>query len=105
VVGEDPLDEVIAALSPALDGTVPGLDGRAVADVLTGGRATPYVCKLPDHVLKRTQRTFFVGGALQELTDARVVPPRDILRVGLTILSTLAEICKSDSASILRRAA
>ena len=105
VVGEDPLDEVIAALSPALDGTVPGLDGRAVADVLTGGRATPYVCKLPDHVLKRMQRTFFVGEALQELTDARVVPPRDILRVGLTILSALAEICKSDSASILRRAA
>jgi hypothetical protein len=56
-------------------------------------------------VLKRMQRTFFVGEALQELTDARVVPPRDILRVGLTILSALAEICKSDSASILRRAA
>ncbi len=105
VVGEDQLDEVLAAVSPALDGTVPGLDGRAVADVLTGGRVTPYLCKLPDHVLKRMQRTFFVGGALQELTDARVVPPRDILRVGLTILSALAELCKSDSPSIIRRAA
>jgi hypothetical protein len=105
VVGEDPLDEVLAALSPALDATVPGLEGRAVADILTGGRAIPYLCKLPDHVLKRMQRTFDAGGALQELTDAQVVPPRDILRVGLTILSALAELCKTDSPSILSRAA
>jgi hypothetical protein len=56
-------------------------------------------------VLKRMQRTFFVGGTLQELTAAWVVPPRDILRVGLTILSAIAELCKCDSASIIRRAA
>jgi hypothetical protein len=105
VVGEDPRDEVSAALSPVLDGTVPGLDGRAVADVLTGGRVTPYLCKLPDHVLKRMHRVFDVGGALHELADARVVPPRDILRVGLKILSALAELCKSDSPSILRQRA
>jgi len=105
VVGEDPLDEVLAALSPALDATVPGLEGRAVADILTGGRAIPYLCTLPDHVLKRMRRTFAVEGALQELADARVVPPRDILQVGLTILSVLAELCKSDSPSILSRAA
>jgi hypothetical protein len=105
VAGEDPLDKVIAGLSPALDGIIPGLDGGAVADVLTGGRVTPYLCKLPDHVLKRMQRTFSAGGALIELADGRVVPPRDILRVGLTILSKVAELCKSDSPSILRRAA
>jgi hypothetical protein len=105
VVGEDPLAEVLAALSPSLEGAVPGLDGRAVADVLTGGRAIPYVCELPDYVLKRMRHGFSAGGALQELADARVVPPRDILRVGLTILSVLAELCKSDSPSILRRAA
>ncbi len=105
VAGEDPLDKVIAALSPALDGIIPGLDGRAVADVLTGGRVTPYVCNLPDHVLRRMQRTFSAGGALLELADGRVVPPTDILRVGLTILSKVAELCQSDSPSILRRAA
>jgi hypothetical protein len=105
VVGKDPLSEVLAVLSPALDGTVPGLTGPAVADVLTGGRATPYLCELPDYVLKRMHPTFAVGGALLEFADARVVPPRDILRVGLTILSVLAELCRSDSASILRRAA
>ena len=106
VVGEDPLSEVLAVLSPALDGAVPGLEGRGVADVLTGGRATPYVCELPDYVLKRMPpRAFAVGGALQEFADARAVPPRDILRVGLTILSVLAELCRSDSPSILQRAA
>jgi hypothetical protein len=51
------------------------------------------------------RHAFSVGGALLELADARVVPPRDILRVGLTILSRLAELCQSDSASFLRRAA
>jgi len=51
------------------------------------------------------QRTFSPGGTLQELADARAVPPRDILRVGLTILSVLAGLCRSDSASILDRAA
>ena len=105
VVGQDPLSEVLAVLSPALDGAVPGLEGRGVADVLTGGRATPYVCELPDYVLKRMRHGFSVGGALLELADARVVPPGDILRVGLTILSVLAGLCQTDSASILRRAA
>ena len=106
VVGQDPLGEVLAVLSPALAAAVPGLEGRAVADVLTGGRATPYLCQLPDHVLKRMPpRALDVGGALQEFADARAVPPRDILRVGLTILSVLAELYRSDSASILHRAA
>jgi hypothetical protein len=39
--------------------------------------ATPYLCKLPDHVLKRMQRAFAVGGALEEFADARAVPPRE----------------------------
>jgi hypothetical protein len=92
-------------LSPALDGAVAGLEGRGVADVLTGGRATPYVCELPDYVLKRMRHAFSVGGALLEFADARAVAPRDMLRVGLTILSVLAELCQSNSPSILRRAA
>jgi hypothetical protein len=44
-------------------------------------------------------------GVLEELADAQAVPPRDILRVGLTMLSKLAQLCQSDSPSILRRAA
>jgi hypothetical protein len=105
VVGDDPLAEVLVALSPSLDATVPGLEGQAVADILTGGRAIPYVCELPDYVLQRMKHGFSAGGALLELADARVAPPRDILRAGLTILSVLAELCKTDSPSILSRAA
>jgi hypothetical protein len=105
VVGDDPLTEVLAVLGPALDATVPGLEGPAVADVLTGGRAITHLRKLPDYVLSRMQRSFSVGHVLEELADARAVPPGDILRVGLTMLSKLAELCQSDSPSILRRAA
>jgi hypothetical protein len=105
VVGEDPLGEVLAVLSPALDGAVPGLEDPVAADVLIDGRATRYQGELPDYVLKRMRHAFVVGGALQELAYDRAVPPRDILRVGLTILSVPAELCRSDSASILRRAA
>jgi hypothetical protein len=64
-----------------------------------------YRGELPDYVLKRMRHAFVVGGALQEFADDRAAPPRDILRVGLTILSMPAELCRSDSASILRRAA
>jgi hypothetical protein len=76
VVGEDPLGEVLAVLSPALDGAVPGLEGPAVADVLISGRATRHRGELPDYVLKRMRHAFVVGGALQELADDRAVPRR-----------------------------
>lgn len=46
------------------------------------------------------------GNALENLVAARYLPPRDVLSVGLTLLSALARLCQSDSASsILQRAA
>ena len=106
VVGEDPLSEVLAVLSPAMDGTVPGVAGRVVADALIGAFATHYRCELPGDadVLKRI-RHVDAGAGLPGLVAAGEVSPRDVVRVGLTILSVLAELCKSGSASILRRAA
>ena len=106
VVGEDPLSEVLAVLSPAMDGTVPGVEGRVVADALIGAFATHYRCELPGDadVLKRI-RHVDAGAGLPGLVAAGEVSPRDVVRVGLTILSVLAELCKSGSASILRRAA
>jgi len=41
------------------------------------------------------QRRFSADGALLELAESRAVPPVDILRVGLAILSVLAGLCKS----------
>ena len=43
--------------------------------------------------------------AMENLVAAGAVPPGDVLPVGLTILSALAQLCRSDSASILQRVA
>ena len=47
----------------------------------------------------------YSGDALENLATAGAVPPSDVLPVGLTILSALAQLCRSDSASVLQRAA
>jgi hypothetical protein len=45
------------------------------------------------------------GDPLEDLVAARVVTPADAPRIGLTVLATLAELCKSESVSVLRVAA
>jgi hypothetical protein len=45
------------------------------------------------------------GDALADLVAAKVVAPADVLRVGLIALAALGQLCKSESASILRVAA
>ena len=106
VVGEDPLSEVLGVLLPVLDRAVPGLGGRDVADALIGAFATHYRCEQPGDagVLERIRHPDS-GDALENLVAAGAVPPRDILPVGLRVLSALAGLCRSDSASLLRRAA
>jgi hypothetical protein len=106
VVGEDPLSDVLPVLRPALAGAVPGLEGQVVADALIGALATHYQLQMPGdaEVLERIARE--VGGnGLANLVAAGAVPPRDIVRVGLMVLSVLTELCRSDSASVLRQAA
>ena len=43
--------------------------------------------------------------ALANLVRVGVVPPADVLPVGLRLLSALAHLCRSDSASLLQRVA
>jgi hypothetical protein len=106
VVGTDPLREIQAVLLPVLDGAIPGLDGQAVTDALIGAFATFNRCEQPGDadVLARIKRPDS-GDALEHLVAIGLVSPRDVLRVGLTVLSALAELCKSGSASILQRVA
>lgn len=105
MVGEDPLSEVLRVLLPALDSTVPGLAGRVVADALIGAFAGHYRCDLPGDA-QVLQRIGSPGGdPLENLVACGAVSPRDVLPVGLMVLSALAEFCRSDSASVLRRAA
>jgi hypothetical protein len=103
LVGEDPLSEVLGVLLPVLDRSLPGLDGQAVADALIGAFAEHYRCEPPGdaEVLARIRQP---GGddPLESLVAAKAVSGRDILPVGLRVLSALAELCQSDSASLLR---
>lgn len=104
-VGEDPLSDVLGVVVPVLDDAVSGLGGQAAADALIGGFSTEYRCEQPGdaEVLERIEHRD--GSALENLVRAGAVPPEDILPVGLTLLSVLAQLCRSDSASILQRAA
>jgi hypothetical protein len=45
------------------------------------------------------------GVNVYNLATAEAVPPSDVLRVGLTILSALAQLCRSESFSVLQQAA
>jgi hypothetical protein len=103
-VGEDPLSEVLRVLLPVLDDAVPGLDGQVAADALIGAFAAHYRCEQPGdaEVLERIGHPG--GNALENLVRAGAVPPIDVLRVGLTLLSALAQLCRSDSTSLLQRA-
>jgi hypothetical protein len=109
VVGEDPLSEVLGVLAPALDGAVPGVAGRDVADALIAAFATHYRCELPGdaEVLQRVRALHGgdTGDALMNLAAAGTVPPADVFRAGLAVLAVLADLCRSGSASILQRAA
>ena len=104
-VGEDPLSHILGVLLPVLAAAVPGLDSQLVANALIGAFSTEYRCEQPgdDEVLRRLGACS--GDALETLATAGAVAPADVLPVGLTILSALAQLCRSDSPSILQPAA
>jgi hypothetical protein len=103
VVGDDSLCDVLGVLLPVLADAVPGLDGQAAADALIGAFAVHYDCDQPDNAAVMARITSGGGNVLENLAAAGAVPPRDVLPVGLTILSALAQLCRSDSASLLQR--
>jgi hypothetical protein len=104
-VGEDPLGDVLGVLVPVLADAVPGVDAQVTAEALIGAFATEYRCEQPGdaEVLGRIKR--YGGDALRNLVAAGAVPPADVLRVGLAVLSALTQLCRSDSASVLQRVA
>jgi hypothetical protein len=104
-VGDDPLSDVLAVLLPVLDAAVPGVDSQVAAGALIGAFSMEYRCEQPgdDQVLRSIRS--YSGDALENLATAEAVPPSDVLRVGLTILSALAQLCRSESPSVLQQAA
>jgi hypothetical protein len=103
VVGDDPVSEVHAVLARALDDAVPRLDGLVAADALIGAFAREYRCEGPGdaELIDRIGRELSAD-PLENLVTAKAVPARDVLRAGLTILSVLTELCRSEAVSILR---
>jgi len=77
----------------------------ADADALIGAFAKHYRCELPGdaELLERIGKV--QGDALVNLVRADAVKPADVLPVGLRLLSALAHLCRSDSASLLQRVA
>lgn len=106
VIGDDALDVVLGPLQPVLDGAVPGLVGRDIADAIIGAFATHYRCEQPGdlEVLERIRRPDS-GDPLENMVAANVVSAQDVLPVGLRVLSVLAGLCRSGSASLLQQAA
>jgi hypothetical protein len=106
VIGQDPLQEVLGVLTPLLGDALPGLGGQVVAEALVRAFSHHYRCEMPgdEKVLERLAGPG-PGDPLEDLLAARVVTPADALRVGLTVLATLAELCSSGLASVLRVAA
>jgi hypothetical protein len=106
VIGEDPLQEVLGVLTPLLDDALPELGGQVVAEALVRAFSHHYRCEMPgdEKVLERLAGPG-PGDPLEDLVAARVMTPADAPRVGLTVLATLAELCRSESASVLRVAA
>jgi len=89
-------------LRSAVDKAAPGLDSGMVADALVGALARHYRCEqLGDAEVLERIGLDVSGNALESLVAAGAVPSADVLRAGLTVLSALAKLCMSGSASIL----
>jgi hypothetical protein len=103
-VGEDRLADVLGVLRPVLADAVPAVDAQVTADALVAAFATEYRCEQPGdaEVLERIEHRD--GDALRNLVAAGAAPPAGVLPVGLAMLSALAQLCRSDSASVLHRA-
>jgi hypothetical protein len=103
-VGEDPLTDIRGVLVPALDNAVPGLEGPVAADALIGAYAEHHRREQPGDAELLERIGPDEADALTNLVRAGAVAPADVLPAGLTLLSELAQLCSSNSASVLRRA-
>jgi hypothetical protein len=103
-LGEDSLGEIQAVLLPVLREAVPSLDAQAAVDALYGAFLKHYQSDQPSDAELLQRIGDVQGDALVNLVRAGVVKPRDILPVGLRLLSALAQLCRSNAPSLLQPA-
>jgi hypothetical protein len=106
LAGNDPLADVLATMTPALDGVIAGVSGEALAGTLIASFASMYRCELPGDadVLAQVGQSA-TSSPLEDLLRAGLVAPDDILTAGLQILAALRLLCMSGSSSAIRSAA
>jgi hypothetical protein len=102
VVGEDSLTEIQGVLLPALHDARPAVDAQAAVDALFGAFAKHYQCAQPGDAELLERIGHVEGDALVNLVRAGAVKPADIIPVGLKLLSALAQLCRSNSPSLLQ---
>lgn len=109
VVGLDPLRDILDYLGPRLDAALADLDcalkpsGKILAETLLRAAAGFY--RLDENPADaETMRQ--LGGAaegnpLDSLIGEEAIKPADALTVGLVVLATLADLCRTAEASVL----
>jgi hypothetical protein len=82
---------------------VPRLNERALADALACAAMTDFRREPPGRRAKAHWAAEW--NPLETLVHVGGVPSCEVLRVGLAVLPTLADLCRSDSVSVLRAVA
>jgi hypothetical protein len=108
VVGLDRLRDVVDYLIPLLDDAVAGLTctpkptGKVLAEALIRAAAGHYRFdeEPADAETMRQLGGKSVGNPLEFLTSEKVIDPGDALIIGLTVLATLADLCRTSQASV-----
>jgi len=91
--------EVLAPIAETELASNPGLDGPLAADALIGNFARRDRREQPGDAELLERIGHVEADALLHLVHAGAVCPADILPVGLTLLSALAQLCRSNSAA------
>jgi hypothetical protein len=108
VVGLDPLRGILDVLGPRLDAAVAELNcrlkptGKMLAEALIRGAASYYQLD-EDPADAETMRQLggkSVGNSLEHLIIEKEIEPADVLTIGLAILTTLADLCRTSEASV-----
>lgn len=108
VVGLDPLDQILALIERRIDDALAGTQGAAwpggqvIARELIRAFAGEYRCEQPGDIrtLERLGRSTS-GNPLADLIRAGEVAPEDALRLGLIVLTALADLARTDAESLL----
>jgi hypothetical protein len=109
VVGLDPLRDVLDYLGPRLDAALAELNctpkpsGKTVAETLLVA-AGDFYRLAEDPADAETMRQLggtSEGNALDCLISEKEIEPADALTIGLAVLATLADLCRTTEASVL----